>query len=201
MACTDKRGSAESNSLAELILNYLKNEGCCPCDEEEMKAFHGEPIVTAIRKAARAKDNNGNFYSHQWNLKEKYPDVPEKAEHILVNCADKIAACVDFDSLHGLLRDELKLKGHILGAGPMYLYDTAFRIGISKGVYPQKVYLHRGTKDGANDLGLYAEGKEVLEMSELLKIYREFEKLKPHQIEDFLCIEHKKGNLRRFRRK
>jgi hypothetical protein len=200
MACTNRKGSAEANSLTELIANFLKNEGCCPRDEEEMKAFQGKPIVAAIRKAARARDNNGKLYPHQWNLEEKYPDVPEKAERILVNCADNIAACNNFDVLHNLITDELKLKGHVKGAGEMYCYDTAFRIGISMGAYPQKVYLHRGTRDGAIALGIYEDGKEVLEMSELEKIYPEFGKMKPHQVEDFLCIEHKKGNLRKFKR-
>ncbi len=76
----------------------------------------------------------------------------------------------------------------------MYWYDTVFRIGISMGVYPQNVYLHRGTRDGAKALGIY-KGKDVLEMSELPV---ELRKMKPYQVEDFLCI--KKDVLHKFKR-
>lgn len=156
-----------------------------------MKAFQDLEIEDAIRKAALARDEKGEIYSHQWHLKEKYPDVPKKAERILANCAGKIAACNDFDALHDLIWDELKLRGRVKGVGELYCYDTAFRIGISRNVMPQKVYLHAGTRKGAKALGIYEKGKEVLEMSELVKKYPEFAKLESYQVEDFLCIKHK----------
>jgi hypothetical protein len=56
---------------------------------------------------------------------------------------------------------------------------------------PQKVYLHAGTRKGAKALGIYEKGKEVLEMSELVKKYPEFAKLESYHVEDFLCIKHK----------
>ena len=76
----------------------------------------------------------------------------------------------------------------------MYWYDTAFRIGISLGVYPDKVYLYAGTRKGAIALGIYTRGKEVMTMSELPV---ELQKMKPCQVEDFLCM--RKDELHRFR--
>ena len=165
-----------------------------------MKVFQDLKIEDAIRKAALAKDEKGEFYIHQWHLKEKYPDVPKKAEHILVNCADKIAACNDFDALHDLIWCELKCRNRVKGAGELYCYDTAFRIGISRNVMPQKVYLHAGTRKGAEALGICGKGKEVLEMSELVKKYPEFAKMEPYQVEDFLCLKWKHGMLHKFKR-
>lgn len=194
MSCFPRAKSIEKTSLVQLVEEFLEQDGCCPRDEVD--GFRNLEIEAAIRKAARARDENGNFYPHQWNLREKYPDVPKKAELILVKCTAKIAACDDFDALHDLIKHEL--KGHVKGAGEMYCYDTAFRIGISMGIYPQKIYLHRGTRDGAKALGIYMKGRDVMKMSELVKKYPEFKKMKPHQIEDFLCI--KKDILHKFKR-
>jgi hypothetical protein len=187
MGCTDTKGSADKNSLAQLIAEFLEQEGTCP--RGDIKAFRNLTLVDAIKKAARARDENGDFYAHQWNLKN-WPKVPEQAESTLLKCADEIGACSDFDVLHELVKSKLRISG----ASEMYWYDTAFRIGISLNVYPQKVYLHRGTKDGAEALGIY-NGTDVLEMSELPA---EFGRMKPYQVEDFLCI--KKDVLHRFRK-
>ena len=106
------------NSLAQLIADFRDEQGCCR--RGEMKAFQDLEIEVAIRKAALARDEKGEIYSHQWHLKEKYPDVPKKAERILANCAGKIAACNDFDALHDLIWDELKLRGRVKGVGELY---------------------------------------------------------------------------------
>jgi len=193
MPCSLKNNSIAKDSLAQLVADFLEQEGCCACDE--MKDFQNIGIKDAIKKAARAKDSKGKLYSHQWNLEKKHPNVPKEAEHILVKCAGEIAACSDFDALHDLIIDKLKA---LTGAGEMYYYDTAFRIGISMDVYPQKVYLHCGTRDGAKALGVYEDRKEVLEMAGLLRKFPEFAKMKPYQVEDFLCM--KKGLLHNYKR-
>jgi hypothetical protein len=51
-----------------------------------------------------------------------------------LKCADEIQACKDFDSLHEIV----KAKCQISGAGELYWYDTAFRIGISLRFFPEK---------------------------------------------------------------
>jgi hypothetical protein len=191
MACSPKNKPIETNSLAQLVAEFLEQDGCCPRDE--VKIFQGLKIDDAISKAAQAKDKTGNFFNHQWNL-FNHPEVPQQAEKILLSFAAKIEACKNFDSLHELIKSELQIPF----AGEMFWYDTAFRIGISMSVYPQKLYLHAGTRKGAIALGVYEKGEEVLEVSELVKKYPEFAKMKPHQIEDFLCI--KKDMLHKFKR-
>jgi hypothetical protein len=191
MPCSAKTKSIEKNSLTQLVTEFLEQDGCCPCDEVE--AFRNLKIKNAIRKAAKAKDNQGNFFNHQWNL-FNHPEVPQQAEQILLSCVAEIEACKNFDSLHELIKSKLQIPF----AGELYWYDTSFRIGISRGVYPQKIYLHAGTRKGAIALGMYEKGKEVLEKSELVEKYPEFAKMKPHQIEDFLCI--KNDMLHKFKR-
>ena len=70
------------------------------------------------------------------------------------------------------------------GLGELYVYDTALRIGAKLNLLPNKVYLHAGTRSGAEALGF--DGKAtVLNVSDLP---RELQKLEPHEIEDVLCI-------------
>jgi hypothetical protein len=184
MRCTDSKNSIETKSLAQLVAEFLKQDGCCPRDE--MDAYKGKPIKEAIEMAARADDGKGNLHSHQRWLR---PETAKQAESILLKCADEIQTCKDFDTLHEFIKSKLQING----ASEMYWYDTAFRIGLSLKVYPRKVYLHRGTRDGAKALGIY-KGKDVLEMSELPAV---LQTMKPYQVEDFLCI--KKDVLQKFK--
>ena len=60
---------------------------------------------------------------------------------------------------------------------------SASRIGAKLNLFPEKVYLHAGTRLGARSLGL--PNVPRLSVSEFPK---EFRALKPHEIEDALCI-------------
>jgi hypothetical protein len=68
--------------------------------------------------------------------------------------------------------------------GELVVYDTALRIGARFGLEPEKVYVHRGTRDGVRKLGLDAR-RETIEMDELPAPIR---RLTPREAEDFLCI-------------
>ena len=72
----------------------------------------------------------------------------------------------------------------VAGIGALYRYDTAFRIGAYRGLFPTRVYLHAGTRKGARALGLDYR-KDALEMSEIPAALRT---RKPYEIEDILCI-------------
>jgi predicted kinase len=68
--------------------------------------------------------------------------------------------------------------------GELYVYDTALRIGAKLNLFPARVYLHAGTRQGARALGLDARA-DALDMADLP---REFHVLKPYEVEDVLCI-------------
>jgi hypothetical protein len=173
--CCPRTTAKSKYTLGELVAEFLEREDCGQCGE--LAAYQNKSLKTAIIMAARADDGHGNLHPHQ---KWLWPKTAKAAEAILLKCVEEIAACKNFDVLHELIKSKLNIPG----AAEMYWYDTAFRIGISLGFYPKKVYLHRGTRTGAENLGV-RNGKDVLKMSELPK---ELQKLEPYQVEDFLCI-------------
>jgi hypothetical protein len=63
----------------------------------------------------------------------------------------------------------------VTGIGELYVYDTALRIGAKLGVFPEKVYLHAGTRIGVRNLGLDAR-RTALRMASLPRALR---RLKP----------------------
>lgn len=122
--------------------------------------------------------NKPRKHPHQFRRK---PTSLEKAREALLAAETKILACSDFEALHALLDKTIR---DIPDIGPLMVYDTALRIGITIGVPPKKVYLHSGTFDGAH--ALITVGKRLcLEVSDLPK---EFHKLDADSIESCLCI-------------
>jgi hypothetical protein len=72
----------------------------------------------------------------------------------------------------------------VSGLGELWAYDTALRLGAHLGHLPARVYLHRGTRKGAENLGLNVTG-ETIEVKDLPDALRS---LPPHESEDILCI-------------
>jgi hypothetical protein len=98
------------------------------------------------------------------------------AEHL-----EEIGCAKNFAGLHALLT---RLLGSRAGLGELYLYDTTLRIGAKLGFLPQAIYLHAGTRAGAEALGLPVNGKVLLK-SELPTALQQ---LDAHEVEDVLCI-------------
>jgi len=132
----------------------------------------------AIEKAAKAEVEGGKKYDHQWRIPTA---VLARAGKELLAKRAQITECPSFDSLIELVETT---AGSIRGFGELAIYDTAVRIGARLGMEPEFVYLHRGTRKGAKALGL-ASGGKYLKVGELPA---EFTKLRPHEIEDCLCI-------------
>ena len=128
---------------------------------------------------------------HQWRIKatvlreasfklqKGQPSVGGTSR--ISRAAHEIGQCASFDELLGVIDQNLGF-GH--GLGDLSKYDIAHRIGAHLGLYPNKVYLHRGTRAGAEALGL--NGK--LGTLEVSSLPREFRRLRPDEIEDCLCI-------------
>lgn len=135
-------------------------------------------LEEAIERAARAEVEGGKKHDHQWRIPEA---VLARAGKELLAKRPQISKCTGFDSLIELVETT---AGSIRGFGELAIYDTAVRIGARLGMEPEFVYLHRGTRKGAKALGL-ASGGKYLKLSELPA---EFTKLRPHEIEDCLCI-------------
>lgn len=149
-----------------------------PRSQTEIDWFVRQPSLrAAIRNAALAVNSRGKRYSHQRRLTKV---ALERALDVLSKHARAIQKAHDFDDLVHLIDTALE---PISGLGELYVYDTTLRIGAKLNLFPDKVYLHAGTRLGARALGLRTAA--TLKMSELPK---EFRALKPHEIEDVLCI-------------
>lgn len=156
-----------------------------PKVNEEYHFFSEQSSIgNAIRQAALAINCEGKRYSHQRRLSQS---ILDEAYEILINESVSFVDIGSFEELHSLIE---RLVINKKGIGPLYVYDTSLRIGAYLGLLPRKIYLHAGTREGARALGLnWRSG--FLSISELPS---ELHDLKPHEIEDFLCIF--KGELR-----
>jgi hypothetical protein len=146
--------------------------------QAEMGWFLRQPMLgDAIKNAALARNSRGKRYSHQRRIKRA---AIQEALSILSNESHRIERSRTFAELFELINTALE---DIPGIGELHVYDTSLRIGAKLNLFPEKVYLHAGTRLGARALGLRANA--ALKISELPK---ELRALKPHEIEDVLCI-------------
>lgn len=124
--------------------------------------------------------------SHQYRIpKEKYEEYEEKVKLLKTD----ILNANDFDEILKILTfgGENKAFDHIKNIGELTEYDIAFRIGKSLGKCPDKVYLHAGTREGAEKL----KEAKIRAKSLLRKDLEEFDYLADApicQIENFLCV-------------
>jgi hypothetical protein len=82
--------------------------------------------------------------------------------------------------------------GSIYGIGALTIYDVCLRIGALLGVPPTRIYLQRGSLEGAQALGI-----DIRERSLPLDAFpAEFRRLHAWEIENCLCLY--KADLRRI---
>lgn len=165
-----------NETLDELVREFQASNDTCCDDDEFYKCLPS--LEDAIRNAALALTANGAISSHQRQWVDR--ESMQKASEVLLTYVGRIEDCKDFDGLLELI--EKILRG-VVGLGDLYCYDTSRRIGAFLGLFPKRVYLHRGTKDGAKALGL-DHTKRYLNM---VNLPIELRILEPKQIEDFLC--------------
>ena len=158
-----------------IVRTYIRRIG--PRAQAELDWFIRQPTLRdAIKNAALARNSKGKRYSHQRRIRRA---AIQEALSILPHESKRIERCRTFAELFKLIN---ALEG-VPGIGELYVYDTSLRIGAKLDLFPKKVYLHAGTRLGARALGLRVSA--TLDASELPK---QFRVLKPHEIEDVLCI-------------
>ena len=145
----------------------------------DLEWFEHQPsLESAIGYAALAIKSNGKRQQHQRQLRKANL---ESAKHALLANIEAIEKSSTFDGLFDLVDAILK---PIAGVGELYLYDTCLRIGAKLALMPKRVYLHAGTRKGAQALGLDGHAKAL----EVALFPTELQQLEPHEIEDLLCI-------------
>ncbi len=142
-------------------------------------------IAAAAKTAASAIDTHGRKHPHQYRLQPQ----------VLAHFGDEIAALVQkrkYTEFHQLLTDVATVARSIRGIGRVAVYDTSLRLGFKLGLRPDRVYLHAGTRQGAQFYGIQHANPDFILQSELPVA---FDGMPPHDVEDFLCL-YKGGKLR-----
>jgi hypothetical protein len=155
---------------------------------EELDSFGRQ---RSIREAVRLDGMGlveGKKHPHQRRLRNS--DLAS-ATNALLACLEQISAATSFDELHTSVHN---LVGQISRIGELYVYDTALRIGAKLRIRPNRVYLHRGTREGARALKVDAS-QATIDVSQLPPA---FQRLDAREIEDCLCIY--KEDLKRLAR-
>jgi hypothetical protein len=149
---------------------------------EEREGFANEPTLeAAVSRAGLAqhydeKRERWVRYVHQHRIPARVLKVAR--ERLM---AAPLAGCQSF---HDLLHQVEKAIGSVRGVGELLVYDTAFRIGAKLGLEPGRVYLHSGTRVGAQRLGLHTRAPWI----ERADLPPQLRRLPPWQVEDILCI-------------
>lgn len=133
-------------------------------------------LADAVEAAAKAENDKGKVHPHQRRVGRAALKV--FAAH-LKGFVKHLSATSTFDQIH-----EIVVKAATEKIGELVIYDTAHRIGCYKGVFPDKVYLHSGTRVGARKLLGRLKNNKVLQMSELPT---PLAKLSPDEVENVFC--------------
>ncbi len=167
--------------LDDLVDLYLERSLLCGgC--YELIAFRELSLDDAVSLAALS-EFHGKRHPHQRRLLKN--TLLEARVHLL-DALPQLRAVANFEELHGLVST---IMAPIWGAGPLYVYDVAQRIGVCLSLEPAVVYLHAGAREGARHLGIYGD------RAPLSAFPKAIQRLTPGQAEDFLC--NFKGDLAR----
>lgn len=145
----------------------------------QISAMIADYIAKGYGKKVKERTWKGQYiHGHApWNNAE---DCYHKWLRIINDYIVELSNLTTFTELYNTL-ETLKIDG----IGDLTIYDTATMIGCPNGVYPEVVYLHAGTANGAKALGINGV---TATKEQFVDICDAFEKLEPIQIEDFLCI-------------
>lgn len=138
-----------------------------------------EKLDDAIIYAALAENHLGKRNSHQKRLKKLNL---EKFAANLIDKKDDVHKANSFDELL-IIVETCKISG----VGKLACYDTAQRIGAKIRLFPEHIYLHAGTKTGAEIILGRRLKEKFINRTDLPNPFQN-ENLNNAEIEDILCI-------------
>lgn len=182
--------------LNELIDKFLEGRGCGPCGTNRIITFYSNLVIgEAITCACdRGKIKVNGQWVEDPHYKKLDGQALTEAERKLLNVESKLKQAIDFLQVYSIVR---KVTEDIMGLSRMFWYDTSLRIAaaISEYCLPTQVFYQRGAEVGALKLGILwklDEEKPWLPYEHFLRVSQSFNRLKPYEIEDFLCVFHSK---------
>jgi len=164
-----------------LIEDYLSKKGsvCCKGSIEQYTAEQ-ENIENAIKVAIKSEFKYGRKkHPHQYHI---YDYVYENFKKNLLNVKEKIKVINNFDELLIIIENNSPS-----GAGELFCYDVALRIGHYLKKLPDKIYVHSGTRKGLEKLFNEKIKEKSLYQYELPEPFNLCD-LADEQLEDFFCI-------------
>lgn len=159
-----------------VIINHYKKH--VSCDSVLNDTEKSTTIDDAIRLAANARDTRGHKHSHQRRINTDH--LSKFCDRILL-MKDEIKEVRSFYELFKIIQD-----CKVDNIGELCIYDTSHRIGAFLGIFPDAIYLHSGTKKGANEVLGKIKGIRVLK--NMLPAPFQRDDLSNSEIEDILCI-------------
>lgn len=168
----------EQLSLSEIVKCYKKIFR--PNNLKEKEYFFNKPSLINVIKIAPSKSTNNQKHPHQYRINKQALETFTKK---LLSKIDSLKNSKTFKELH---KKTCEIGNNEPGIGKLTCYDTATRIGYKLCLYPEYVYLHAGTKDGAKKL---LKSNYVNKLTIPKSFFpKEFEGLSCDEIEDILCI-------------
>jgi hypothetical protein len=164
------------------IIEHYKNNrvGCVRDDKVIIYCKNSPDIETAIRRAAMARDEYGHKHSHQnqYIKDEKLEILEEK----MLTKKKEILNVNNFDELF-----EIIIKTNVFkGKESLTVYDTALRLGFYLNKLPEKIYMHAGTREGAEKIRGRIEGHFLMKKY-LPTPFRNCD-LTEYELEDLFCV-------------
>ena len=197
----DDKCKKQANNFDDIVKCYLNSQVLVNEEWNENISTHNlyiEPwkenvkksknIEEAIKKAVSSRDSNKKCHGHQKRIRK---NVYRKYYKLLIQRKEAILICRSFDELVKI-GDEI--SDNVKWAGYLFSYDVMLRIAEYlkakhdiDNILPTKVYLHAHPEKSAKTLF------PNLRLSRTIKkcvLPKEFERLKPYQCEEVLCIYH-----------
>lgn len=167
-----------------IVAEYIVSHRDELSDQMDWFGDKRQSLPEAIRRVAAALNRRDKRLSHQWRLSGGVLAESARRLHL---AREKLRGAKNFEELHGIV--DLTI-GPIPGVGPLYVYDTALRLGSYLDAMPDRVHLHAGARLGARTmLGPGRSRGPSLSLSEMPKPYRE---LRAFEVENLLCCYHKR---------
>lgn len=102
---------------------------------------NAKDFMAAVEMAGMSRNIDNDKHPHQFRLPNH---ILRKFTDRLLRKAESMLRCQNFEELH-----ELVSSCRVKGIGILTIYDTAQRIGANLRIEPRRVYLHQGTRVGA----------------------------------------------------
>lgn len=185
-------GPLIGQALDYLVDSYVETRRTRADSEHE--GFRSMDLKSAVTMAALGLRSDGRKHEH---LRRIPQTALEECCARLVSRLETIARLETFDQLLSFIeavvgRPHLD-EDRVHGVNEMYYYDAACAIADQLELEIDAVYLHRGTRQGAINLGLNGN----LRALKVSTLPTPLQRLAPSEIEDFLSLY--KDEMHRFR--